>query len=200
MSAVPTPSFIFNETQRTPVLYNANVEVINKLTELKTNADKTSSDITLIHGIQNNLKSSVNSLNDVMTQFSEICKRIEDSVTEIKEKLSQYDIDAVDDEYDTPGRSPDDDLAGESGDNAEGEQSDENQPDGENNISNNVSNTDINNVPNQEIFNVPKAISVPHTSTNNEENTIVPKIEEDYEEMVVHDAKTKRKYTKRGKK
>ena len=84
----------FNETQLRPVSDNGtyNMSIFDTIKELKQN--------------QNNMINELNSL-------SEICKRIDDTIKDIKEKLHQYDIDepceAFDDNMLNEGNCADDD-------------------------------------------------------------------------------------------
>jgi len=84
----------FNETQLRPVSDNDsyNMSIFDTIKELKQN--------------QNNMINELNSL-------SEICKRIDDTIKDIKEKLHQYDIDepceSFDDNMLNEGNCVDDD-------------------------------------------------------------------------------------------
>lgn len=97
MSKSLTPSVMFNETQRIPMMHGINsgnsMDVINKLVlldnELKSQSCKNDTEIQCIKDAQ--IKNEVK-----IQQLVDMCLEISQIVTEVKDKLSQYDIDDVD--------------------------------------------------------------------------------------------------------
>lgn len=90
------PAFIYNETQITPILHNVssgNYDIINKLTLLNNvfteDSNKKCDEIQCIKNNQKNIESQLQKL-------FELCEHVGKSVSEVKEKLFQYDIDEVD--------------------------------------------------------------------------------------------------------
>jgi hypothetical protein len=190
MNQLPTSKYVYNETQKIPTLHNVNsnnVDIINKIT-LMGNCIKNGSvhQGTEIQYIKNNQKV----LESQIQKLFELCENIGKSVTEVKDKLSQYDIDEGDDES-NHGESENE--MGDYTDNTETEQ----QP--TEIIDNSIE--DIKTNPNKNHFmniaNIDYSSSIvaePETSSDKDE---VKEYVEEVEE--VEEIKPKRKYNRKKK-
>lgn len=98
---VVTPKFIFNETQRAPMLHQQGVNVNCKLTELALCINENNKRV-----IENGAKESLEihktqeKILEAITALSVEFARVDLSVKEIQEKLTQYDLDAEPEEAD----------------------------------------------------------------------------------------------------
>lgn len=122
MNKQAVSTFLFNETQRIPTLHgvsSSNDELLKKIIDLdsvfKHNYCKQHTEINLI-------KHNQKTFDERLNKLFQVCETIVQTVTEVKDKLSQYDIDDVDEVSD------DGEVEGEVGDDSDNAET-EQQPD-----------------------------------------------------------------------
>ena len=187
----PAPTYVYNETQKNPISYmnsntNSNegsIDIINKIALLgqyiKTQSSQQNTEIQNIKINQKKIELQVN-------QLFELCNDISKLATEVKDKLSQYDIDEGDDEF-QDGESEHE--MGDCTDNPETEQ----HP---TNISNDSVDDKQSEVNNNDSMTVSDINDSGNVITDSEPNSNDDETEEHVE---VEEVKPKRKYNRKKK-
>lgn len=93
MSAQRKIRTVYNETQRRPMTTHGNDEILQEILQLRTvmapqNQQYTSNDVAIVELTKNQQR-----LESQIANLLNICEQIGESVIEVKDKLSQYDID-----------------------------------------------------------------------------------------------------------